>query len=116
VTADPLFVGATRPAMALGVPYAALLVNAFVTLEMFLVTRNLLWLLTAVPLHSLAWLICLAEPRSFELLAVWGQVRARAGFRGRHPWRAVSYGPFRAFRVDRARCVPPAVLDVGGCW
>lgn len=114
VTADPLFVGATRPAMALGVPYAALLVNAFVTLEMFLVTRNLLWLLIAAPLHGLAWLICLAEPRSFELLAVWGQVRARAGFRGRHPWRAVSYGAFRAFGADRATHVPWAVVDTQG--
>jgi type IV secretion system protein VirB3 len=114
VTADPLFVGVTRPALALGVPYAALLVNAFVTLEMFLVTRNLLWLLTAVPLHSLAWLVCVAEPRAFELLAVWGQVRARAGFRGRQPWRAVSYGPFREFGVDRRRYVPPAVLDAEG--
>jgi type IV secretion system protein VirB3 len=80
--------------MAFGVPYAALLANAFLTLELFLVTRNLLWLLVALPLHGLAWLVCLAEPRAFELLAVWAQVRARAGFGGRHRWRAVTYGPF----------------------
>lgn len=113
VTADPLFVGVTRPAMALGVPYSALLINAFVTLESFLVTRNLLCLLIAGPLHGLAWLVCLAEPRSFELLAVWGQTRARAGFRGRHPWRAVSYGAFRDCGDDRARHAPWAVLDSG---
>jgi type IV secretion system protein VirB3 len=110
VTADTLFVGATRPAMALGVPYAALLANAFVTLELFLVTRNLLWLLVAVPLHGLAWLVCLAEPRAFELLAVWAQVRARAGFRGRHRWRAISYGPFRPTRVGRATSPPWPVV------
>jgi type IV secretion system protein VirB3 len=115
VTADPLFVGATRPAMALGVPYAALLANAFLTLELFLVTRNLLWLLLAVPLHGLAWLVCLAEPRAFELLAIWGQVRARAGFRGRRPWRAVSYGAFRADGAQHASgvsCAVPASVAV----
>lgn len=111
VTADPLFVGATRPAMALGVPYAALLANAFLTLELFLLTRNLLWLLIAAPLHGLAWLVCLAEPRAFELLAVWAQVRARAGFSSRHRWRAVSYGPFRAANRPRGRVAPWPVLD-----
>ena len=111
MTADPLFVGATRPAMALGVPYAALLANAFLTLELFLVTRNLLWLLIAVPLHGLAWLVCLAEPRAFELLAVWGQVRARAGFRGRHRWRAVSYGAFRPHAALRMTDLPRPVVE-----
>jgi type IV secretion system protein VirB3 len=97
--------------MALGVPYAALLANAFVTLELFLVTRNLLWLLVAAPLHGLAWLVCLAEPRFFELLAVWGNVRARTGFRGRQPWCALSYGAFHAFGADRYRRVPHASVE-----
>jgi len=114
VTADPLFVGATRPAIALGVPYAALLANALLTLELFLVTRNLLWLLVAVPLHGLSWLVCLAEPRAFELLAVWGQVRARAGFRGRHRWQTVTYGPFRSRSRRRAAALPWPILDAGG--
>jgi len=111
VTADPLFVGATRPAMALGVPYVALLANAFLTLELFLLTRNLLCLLIAAPLHGLSWLVCLAEPRAFELLAVWGQVRMRAGFSGRHPWGAVSYGPFRSAAPGRTRIAPWPILD-----
>jgi type IV secretion system protein VirB3 len=111
VTADPLFVGATRPAMALGVPYAALLANAFLTLELFLVTANLLWLLIALPLHGLAWLVCLAEPRAFELVAVWGRVRSRAGFRGRRRWRAVSYGAFRPSAPRREGQHPRPVID-----
>lgn len=111
VIADPLFVGVTRPAMALGVPYAALLANAFLTMELFLVTRNLLWLLMAVPLHGLAWLVCLAEPRFFDLLGVWGQVRVRAGFgRGRR-WRAVGYGPFRPPVRRASRCLPAVVVE-----
>jgi type IV secretion system protein VirB3 len=95
VVADPLFLGVTRPALALGVPYSALLVNAFVTMELFLSTRNLLCLLICLPLHGLAWLACLAEPRFFELLAVWGRIRARGGNRGRRPWSARSYGCLR---------------------
>lgn len=94
VCADVLFVGATRPAMAMGVPYAALLVNAFITLELFLVSRNLLSLMIALPLHGFAWTMCLVEPRMFELVGVWAQVRARTGFRGRRAWRVVAYGPF----------------------
>jgi type IV secretion system protein VirB3 len=95
VIADTLFVGVTRPALALGVPYAALLLNALVTLELFLVTRNLAWLLVCLPLHGLAWLACLAEPRFFELLGVWGAVRARASFAVNSVWHAHSYGSFR---------------------
>ena len=62
VTADALFVGMTRPAMAFGVTYSALLVNAVVTVELFLLTRNLLWLLACLPVHGLFWLLCLSEP------------------------------------------------------
>ncbi len=97
--------------MALGVPYVALLANALLTLELFLVTRNLLWLLVAAPLHSLAWLVCLAEPRAFELLAVWAQVRARAAFGGRRRWRAVSYGAFGPSAGDRHARQPWPIID-----
>jgi type IV secretion system protein VirB3 len=94
ILADLLFVGVTRPALALGVPYSALLVNAFATLELFLLTRNLLCLLVCLPLHALAWLLCLVEPRYFDLLAVWGMVRARAGLTADRAWRVRSYGSF----------------------
>jgi type IV secretion system protein VirB3 len=100
--------------MALGVPYAALLLNAFVTLELFLLTRNLLCLLVALPLHGLAWLVCLAEPRAFELLAVWGRIRARAGFRGRHRWQVVSYSALRPRATGRGSAAPwPSVEWTG---
>jgi type IV secretion system protein VirB3 len=114
VIADTLFVGVTRPALALGVPYAALLLNGLVTLELFLVTRNLVWLLVCVPLHGLAWLACLADPRFFELLAVWSQVRARAGFDSSRRWRAHSYGSLR-WQPARARAdIGPVVVEARG--
>jgi type IV secretion system protein VirB3 len=105
LTEEVVFVGMTRPAMALGVPYVALLANAFVSLELFLATRNLLWLLVAVPLHGLTFLVCVVEPRFFDLLQVWGIARRRAGFASGGRWGAVSYGPLpgpvrRTFRFD----------------
>ena len=44
LTVDPLFVGATRPPMRWGVTYSALLVNGVFTMEVFLLSKNLLTL------------------------------------------------------------------------
>jgi type IV secretion system protein VirB3 len=108
---DVLFVGMTRPAMRFGVPYAALLVNALVTLELFLLTRNLLSLVAALPIHGLVWALAASEPRIFELLKVWALVRARAGGGLPSPWRAQAYGPFG--RIGRQ---PPPELPLNGEW
>ena len=45
LTADTLFVGLTRPSMLFGVTYSAMLVNVVLTMETFIVTGNLAWLL-----------------------------------------------------------------------
>ncbi len=91
VTADPLFLGVTRPAMAFGVTYSALLVNAVVTVELFLLTRNLLWLLACVPVHGVFWLLCLSEPRFFDLALLWGKTRGPGLFGNARVWRAQGY-------------------------
>lgn len=90
---DPLFVGATRPAMAFGVTYSALLVNALVTVELFLLTRNLLWLAVCVPIHALAWLVCAREPRFFDLALLWGKTRGPGMLGNARRWRANGYAP-----------------------
>jgi len=97
--------------MALGVPYVAVLANALVTLELFLITRNLLWLLAAVPFHLATFLVCVSEPRFFELLQVWVIARHRAKFRRAPRWGAASYGPLPArarpeFRMDVIPLLP----------
>ena len=89
--AETLFVGVTRPAMVLGVTYSALLVNGIVTVELFLLTRNLLWLLVCIPVHGLAWLACANEPRFFDLLMLWGRTRGPGLFRNGRMWRASGY-------------------------
>lgn len=93
LTADPLFVGATRPPMRWGVTYSALLANLVFTLEAFLVTRNLLTLLIAAPVHGVSALLCARDARFFDLAVLSARTRLPAWFANRRLWRAVSYSP-----------------------
>ena len=92
---DPLFVGVTRPAMAMGVTYSALLINGIATVEMFLLTRNLLWLLVFIPIHGMFLLVCKNEPRFFDLLLLWGRTRGPGLLSNVRFWHANSYSPLR---------------------
>jgi type IV secretion system protein VirB3 len=93
LTADVLFVGATRPPMRWGVTYTALLCNLVFTLEAFLVTRNLLVLLICLPIHGVCSLLCARDPRFFDLLLLWGRTRLPALFGALRIWKASSYSP-----------------------
>ena len=90
---DPLFVGATRPPMRWGVTYLALLAEVVITMEAFLLSKNLLVLLLAVPLHGLAMLFCARDPRFFDLAALWLRTRLPALARNFTHWKGVSYSP-----------------------
>ena len=90
---DPLFVGATRPPMRWGVTYAALLFNLVFTMEVFLLTKNLLALLSCVPVHGVFVLLCARDARFFDLLMLWGRTRLPAAFGNLRLWRASSYSP-----------------------
>ncbi len=91
VTADPLFVGATRPPMRWGVTYSALLFNMVFTLEVFLLTKNLLTLLLAAPIHGVCALLCARDARFFDLVLLWGRTRLPALLTTLRFWRASSY-------------------------
>ncbi len=93
VTADPLFVGVTRPPMRFGVTYAALLLNAAFTMEVFLITKNLLVLLIALPIHGVAMLLCARDARYFDLLLMWGRTRLVAYLCTIRFWKGASYSP-----------------------
>src|SRR2546423_10993565 len=80
LTADPLFIGATRPPMRWGVTYSALLANLVLTMEAFLLTRNLLTLLMCAPIHGVCALL-------------WGRTRLPAHLATLRLWRASSYSP-----------------------
>jgi type IV secretion system protein VirB3 len=100
LTADPLFVGVTRPPMRWGVAYPALLLNLMATMEIFLLTKNLLTLLIAVPVHGLCALLCARDARFFDLLLVWAKTRGASLFGNAGFWRANSYS---ALSVQVAR-------------
>jgi type IV secretion system protein VirB3 len=93
VTADVLFVGATRPPMRWGVTYSALLLNLVFTMEAFLLTKNLLTLLLYLPIHGVCALLCARDARYFDLVLLWGRTRIPALLSNARLWRAVSYSP-----------------------
>ncbi len=103
---DPLFAGVTRPAMALGVTYSALLINGMTTVELFLLTKNLLWLLVCLPIQGIFWLVCKNDARFFDLLFLWGRTRGPGLLGNVRFWRANSYSPLRfdlPYRSGRRR-------------
>jgi type IV secretion system protein VirB3 len=111
IDVDTLFVGPTRPAMLWGVTWQAFVINTMVTMEFFIWTQNLLWLLLFVPLHAICYLVCMNDPRTFELLAQWGKTKGRAFAGNFRYWRAASYSPLalhvarKPTRASRRRCL-----------
>lgn len=93
LTADSLFVGATRPPMRWGVTYSALLFNMVFTLEAFLLTKNLVTLLVAAPIHGICLLLCTRDARFFDLALLWARTRLPALFGNLSLWKASSYSP-----------------------
>lgn len=93
LTAEPLFVGATRPPMRWGVTYSALLFNLIFTMEAFLLTKNLLTLLLCLPIHAVCVLLCARDARFFDLLLLWGRTRLPTLLGNLRLWRASSYSP-----------------------
>ena len=63
----PLFRALTQPQMFAGVTYNFFVINAAVTTEIFLLTRSFLALSAAFLIHGAGYLMCLREPRVFDL-------------------------------------------------
>jgi len=112
LTAEPLFVGATRPPMRWGVTYSALLFNLVFTLEAFLLTRDLLLLLMCLPIHALSVLLCLRDPRFFDLLVLWGHTRLPALRSNLRLWRSSSYSPLRMAVAGRQRRIEELTAQI----
>lgn len=95
IDVDPLFVGPTRPTTVAGVTWPAFVVNTMVTIQAFIWTSNLLWLLLFIPTHSVFYLICRYDPRAFELLALWGPTKGRALVGNLRFWCAATSSPLQ---------------------
>jgi type IV secretion system protein VirB3 len=93
LTADLLFVAATRPPTRWGVPFVALLVNMVVTMEIFLTVKNPLILLLALPIHGVCMLLCARDARFFDLAALWAQTRMPGFLANVRAWKGNSHSP-----------------------
>lgn len=103
LTTDTLFVGPTRPTMVWGVTLPAFILNGMLSAMVFLAMNNVLYLGVCIPLHAVAYLICLNEPRAFELLYLWSITKGRN--LNRRLWQSSSYSPLEQFRdkAERAK-------------
>ena len=64
---DRLFVALTRPQMFAGVTYSYFIANAVVATELFLIFKSVWAIVAAVVIHVAGVLLCLREPRFFDL-------------------------------------------------
>src|ERR1700744_543039 len=75
---DPLFQGLTRPTLIFGVSYMFFVVNALLSMIVFINTQKFLLVgVMAISIHTVAFLICLKEPRTIEMFLV----KAKKGFK-----------------------------------
>ncbi len=86
---DTLFVALTRPQMFAGVTYSFFVINLVVALELFLIFRSWWVLPLAAVLHALGMLLCLHEPRFFDLWIT--RVRNCPRVKNHALWRCNSY-------------------------
>lgn len=91
---DPLFQGLARPTMIMGVSYMFFVINAIVSMVVFINTQNLVMLLIVAPaMHLAGYLICLKEPRAIEMFMVKMANGYKCVNRGYHGYTN-SYDPF----------------------
>ena len=88
---DTLFTGLTRPQMFAGVTYSLFVVNAVLATEFFLIFRSAWVILAALCFHAIAALLCLREPRFFDLWLV--RVSRCPRIRNHSVWGCNSYRP-----------------------
>lgn len=86
-----LFVALTRPQMFAGVTYSYFVFNAIIAAELFLIFRSLWALVLAVIVHLVGVLLCLREPRFFDLWIT--RVSRCPRVRNYSFWRCNSYRP-----------------------
>lgn len=77
--------------MFAGVTYSFFILNAAITTEAFLMTRNFLALPVALLVHGFGYFACLREPRIFDLWLT--KVRRCPRIRNWKRWGCNSYSP-----------------------
>jgi type IV secretion system protein VirB3 len=64
---DTCFVALTRPQMFAGVTYSYFVANVVIATELFLIFKSIWVIAAAVLVHGAGGLLCLKEPRFFDL-------------------------------------------------
>ncbi|MEY2942586.1 MAG: hypothetical protein RLY97_600 [Pseudomonadota bacterium] len=64
---ETVFVALTRPQMFAGVTYSFFILNGIVAAELFLIFKSFWAIGAALVLHLVGMLLCLREPRFFDL-------------------------------------------------
>lgn len=98
---DPLFVGATRPSLVMGVTYEAIIICVSIVGMLFLATNNPFLLLFYIPMHGGCYLICLKDPRFFRFLLLWIGTKAKS-ISWRY-WGAATASPLVSTRKQSRR-------------
>lgn len=88
---DPLFVALTRPQMFAGVTYSYFIANAVIATELFLIFRSAWALAAALVVHIVGALLCVREPRFFDLWLT--RVSRCPRVKNYAIWRCNSYRP-----------------------
>ncbi|MEG8033552.1 type IV secretion system protein VirB3 [Sphingomonas aurantiaca] len=88
---DHLFVALTRPQMFAGVTYSYFTANAVIATELFLVFRTIWVLVAAVIIHLAGVVLCVREPRFFDLWLT--KVGRCPRVRNHAIWQCNSYRP-----------------------
>ena len=88
---DTLFVALTRPQMFAGVTYSFFVINAIVATELFLIFRSVWALAGALVVHLVGALLCLREPRFFDIWLT--KVSRCPRVRNFQAWQCNSYRP-----------------------
>lgn len=88
---DILFVALTRPQMFAGVTYSFFIVNAVIATELFLIFKSAWVLLAALVIHLIGVLLCVREPRFFDLWMT--RLSQTPRIKNYRIWRCNSYRP-----------------------
>ena len=88
---DTCFVALTRPQMFAGVTYSFFVANVVIATELFLIFKSIWVVAVALVLHGIGVLLCLSEPRIFDL---WLARAAKCPrIKNYRVWRCNSYRP-----------------------
>ena len=88
---DTLFVALTRPQMFAGVTYSFFILNAVLAAELFLIFKSIWAIAAALVIHVVGVLLCLREPRFFDLWLTRASRTPRV--KNYSIWRCNSYRP-----------------------